>query len=197
MGNPVMPASRVVIALAGVSGAHELDGVAGRIAKRDQRADVPLGALVAGPGAHRLAGALELRRRLVERFGGACLECHGVVLRLAFEIHEGVIPCVGAEIHRATLAIGHFETDDLGSEARRLLEVADTDATIPNVLQVDHVRFLPRLHTKIHVPKPVVGVELHGAGARSTRSRCDFDPPSHELSGSSCPGRKKSISRRE
>lgn len=137
-------ARREVAAAAVVRPQHQVDAVAARIAEVDEGLDMAVLALRRASGVHVDARVAQLGGRPVQLVGGSQLEAHHVVLGIALEVHERVIPIVAAEIVRAGFGPSELEAEDRSRILVGEREVSRAEPDVTNVVKVDHLKAFGR-----------------------------------------------------
>jgi hypothetical protein len=117
---------------------HQVDAVARQVVEADQPAHLPLFQRLGRAGLHRQPAVAELGGGGLQRAGMAQLEADGVVLRVAFEIHQRVLAVVAAVVARAGLDPHQFQADDVTRKAVGRRQVARAQSDVADVEQVDH-----------------------------------------------------------
>jgi hypothetical protein len=115
----------------------ELDAVAGEIGEVHEAVHP---ALLAGVGAAALYGQSEvadLTRGSVQRRAVTQFEAHAVVLRVAFDVDQGVVAVVAAVVAGAGLLARQFQPDHLAREAVGRGQVTRAEPNVADVEQVD------------------------------------------------------------
>ena len=87
---------------------------------------------------HRQPAVAELGRGGSQRAGLAQLEAHGVVARVAFEVHQRVVAVVAAVVVRAGLDAHPLQADDFARKTVGADQVARAEPDVADVEQVDH-----------------------------------------------------------
>ena len=121
-----------------VGAEHEIDLVAGGVLEVDEAAHVALFAFVRGTEANLDTGVAEFRSGRVQFIGGAQLEAHRVVRRVAVEVHQGVVATVAAEVRGARLLPCALQAEHLTRKEVRLVTLPGSEAHVANIEQVDH-----------------------------------------------------------
>ena len=118
---------------------HQLERVLRRVAEADQVHHAALGAFFRRAALDCDAGGGELRGGGVELGTRLDLQPDNVLARFAGDVADVVIAIVAAQIGAPVLAPHELQTDDLGQEARRALDVARGEAHVLHVRDTDHV----------------------------------------------------------
>jgi hypothetical protein len=117
---------------------NHIDLVARWILEVDEALDVSLLAFLDRAVTNFHSGIAQLRRRGIELLRRPEFKTHGVVCRIALEIHQGVVAFVTAEVRSTRLLARPLQAKYLAREEFRLFALPRAETNVSNVEQIDH-----------------------------------------------------------